>query len=285
MLETAVVCATTTSIYFPNNRDTALWEDIEYRRNGYMFTKQGEWRFYSIDEAQNRHVFEWNKQPSEGIYEMSGDTVWLFQRIDDRWDKIRGLLTLQATDHELTVKLLDNLDSWGPSWFDVHLQFLDCDTIKILNDEQWNQTWDTVYQQRTVLIEKSFPVCKLKDKKVKRLLKRFMEKTRNIATDTINSSIELYLEIRNNNVCLIANSLSTFSGKNIWGVLEGMEIPTFILDGNMNGRLFTKHETTIVYPICLEETRFNNGIISYDICDDYLLGVPLKSICIPLWKE
>lgn len=285
MLETAVVCATNTSIYFPNNRDTALWEDIEYRRNGYMFTKQGEWRFYSIDEAQNRHVFEWNKQPSEGIYEMSGDTVWLFQRIDDRWDKIRGLLTLQATDHELTVKLLDNLDSWGPSWFDVHLQFLDCDTIKILNDEQWNQTWDTVYQQRTVLIEKSFPVCKLKDKKVKRLLKRFMEKTRNIATDTINSSIELYLEIRNNNVCLIANSLSTFSGKNIWGVLEGMEIPTFILDGNMNGRLFTKHETTIVYPICLEETRFNNGIISYDICDDYLLGVPLKSICIPLWKE
>lgn len=284
MLEAAVVCATDTTIDLLHNHNYALWEDSK-DQNGYMFTQQGEWQFYSIDKAQNRHVFEWNGQPSEGIYELSEDTIWLFQRIDDCWEKIRGLLTIQATNHDLTVKLLDKADGWHLPWFDVHLQFIDCDTIKILDDEQWSKTWDIVYQQRAVLIENSFPVCKLKDKKVKRILRRFVEETRKMAPDTTNISLELYFEKRKNTVCLIANSISTFSGKNIWGVLEGMEVPAFILDGEMNSRLFTKQETTIVYPICMEETKYNNGMISHDICDEYLYGVPIKSICIPLWKE
>lgn len=284
MLEAAVVCATNTSINLLNNRNVALWEDIDFQ-NGYMFTQQGEWQFYSIDKAQNRYVFEWNRQSSEGIYELSGDTIWLFQRIDDRWEKIRGLLTIQATNHDLTVKLMDKADGWHLSWFDVHLHFLDYDTINILNYEQWSQTWDTVYQQRPVLIEKSFPVYKLKNKKVKRILRRFVEETKKMVSDTTNISIELYLENRKNTVCLIANCLSTFSGKNIWGVLEGMEVPAFILDSEKNSRLFTKQNTTIVYPICMEETKYKNGTISHDICNDYLYGVPIKSICIPLWKE
>ena len=287
MLEAAVVCATDTTIDLLHNHNYALWEESKYQ-NGYMFTQQGEWQFYSIDKAQNRYVFEWNGQSSEGIYELSGDTIWLFQRIDDCWEKIRGLLTIQATNHDLTIKLLDKLDNadgWHLSWFDVHLQFIDCDTIKILDDEQWSKTWDIVYQQRAVLIENSFPVCKLKDKKVKRILRRFVEETRKMAPDTTNISLELYFENRINTVCLIANIISTFSGKNIWGVLEGMEVPAFILDGEMNSRLFTKQETTFVYPICMEETKYKNGMISHDICDEYLYGVPIKSICIPLWKE
>ena len=281
ILEAAVACATNTSINLLKDRNVALWENIEYQ-SGYMFTQQGEWKFYSIDKAQNRHVVDWNRQPSEGMYELSGDTIWLFQRIDDRWEKIRGLLILQAMDHERTVKLLDYADDWTPSRFDLHLQFLDSDTIKILNDEQWAQTWDTVYQQRSVLVENSFRVCKLKDKKVKRLLRRFVKETRDITSDTTNISIELYLENRKNTVCLIANSLSAFSGKNIWGVLGDMEVPVFILDGDMNSRLFTKQDTTIVYPICMEETKYKNGMLSYDICNDYLYAVPIKSICIPL---
>lgn len=284
ILEAAIVCATNTSIDLLNNRNAALWEDIEFR-NGYMFTQHGEWQFYLIDEAQNRHVFEWNRQPSEGIYELSGDTIWLFQRIDERWEKIRGLLTLQATSHELTVKLLDNTDGWNLSMFDVHLQFIDCDTFKILNYEQWSLTWDTVYQQRSVLIENPFPVYKLKDKKVKRVLRRFVEETKKMVPDTTNISIELYFENRKNTVCLIANCLSTFSGKNIWGVLEGLDVPVFILDSEVNSRLFIKQDTIIVYPICMEETKYKNGTLSHDICDDYLYGVPIKSICIPLWKE
>ena len=284
MLETAVVCATNTSIDILKDQNAALWEDIEFR-NGYMFTQQGEWKFYSIDEAQNRYVFEWNRQPSEGIYELSGDTIWLFQRIDDRWEKVRGLLTLQAADHELTVKLFDNVDGWTLSGFDTHLHFLNNDTIKILNHEQWIQTWDTVYQQRSVLIEYSFPVCKLRDKKIERLLRRFVEETRNMVPDTTNISIELYFENRKNTICLIANCLSVFSGKDIWGVLGDMEVPTFILDSEMNSRIYTKQDTIIVYPICMEETKYKNGTITHDICDDYLYGVPIKSICIPLRKE
>lgn len=287
MLEVAVVCATNTSIDLLKNRNVALWDNVGHQ-SGYMFTQQGEWQFYLIDKAQNRYVFEWNRQPSEGIYELPGDTIWLFQRIDDRWEKIRGLLILQATNHDLTVKLLDGLDNadgWDLSRFDVHLQFLDDDTIKILNHEQWIQTWDTIYQQRPVLIEDSFPVYKLKDKKIKRILRRFVDETKKMVPATTNISIELYFANRKNTICLIANYLSTFSGKNIWGVLEGMEVPAFILDNEMNSRLFTKQKTIIVYPICMEETKYKNGTISHDICDDYLYGVPIKSICIPLWKE
>lgn len=284
MLEATVVSATNTSIDILNDRNAALWEDTE-SQSGYVFTQHGEWQFYSIDEAQNRHVFDWNRQPSEGIYELSGDTIWLFQRIDDRWEKIRGLLILQAADHDLTVKIMDYVDDWTPSRFDMHLQFLDSDTINILTDELWAQTWDTVYQQRAVLVEQSFPVCKLKDKKVKRQLRRFVEETKKMAPDATNISIELYLEKRRNKVCLIANSLSVFSGKNVWGVLEGMEVPTYIIEGEMNSRLLTKLDTTIVYPICMEETKYKNGIISHDICDDYLYGVPINSKCIPLWKK
>lgn len=67
MLETVVVCATDTTVDLLHNRNYALWEDLKYQ-NGYMFTQSGEWQFYAIDEAQNRHVPDWTAHPMEGIY-------------------------------------------------------------------------------------------------------------------------------------------------------------------------------------------------------------------------
>ena len=282
MLEVVVACATNTTIDLLHNRNYALWEDTEYR-NGYMFTQSGEWQFYAIDEAHNRHVADWTAHPMEGIYELSRDTIWLYQWIENQWDRMRGLLILQAANNELTIKLLDKDDDWTPSWFDTHLKYLNNDTINILDSEQWAQTWNPVYQKRPVLLEYSFPVCTLKDKKVKRQLNRFVEEARIAVLDATNIGIELYLEKRKNNVYLIANCISNFSGKDIWGVLYGTEIPIFILNSEMNSRFFIKQSVSIPYSICMEETKYKNGIISYDICDEYLYGHPLKSICILLW--
>lgn len=281
MLETVVVCATDTTVDLLHNRNYALWEDLKYQ-NGYMFTQSGEWQFYAIDEAQNRHVPDWTAHPMEGIYELSKDTIWLFQRIENQWEKIRGLLILRATNNELTIKLLDKDDDWTPSLFDVYLEYLYNDTINILDSEQWTQTWEPVCLKHPILIEYSFPVCTLKDKKVKRQVKRFIEKARSTVPDATNIGIELYIEKRKNDVYLVANCISNFSGKNIWGVLYGTEIPVFILNNELNSRFFTKQSISIPYSICLEETTYRNGITSYDICDEYLYGLPIKSICIPL---
>ena len=281
MLEAIVVCATDTTINLLHNRNYALWEDTEYR-NGYMFSQSGEWQFYAIDEAQNRHVADWTAHPMEGIYELSKDTIWLFQRVENQWEKIRGLLILQASSNELTIKLLDKDDDWTPSWFDTHLEYLNNDTINIIDSEQWAQTWEPIYQKRPILIEYSFPICTLKNNKVKRQLKSFVEEAKSTALDTANIGIELYVEKRKKGVYLIANCISNFSGKDIWGVLYGTEIPIFILNSELNGRFFTKQSATIPYSICMEETKYKNGILSYDICDEYLYGLPIKSTCIPL---
>lgn len=281
MLDAVVAFAADTTIDLLHNRNYALWEDTVYR-NGYMFTQSGEWQFYAIDEAQNRHIADWTAHPMEGIYELSRDTIWLCQRIENQWERIRGLLILQAANNELTIKLLDKDDDWTPSWFDVHLEYLYNDTINILNSEQWAQTWEPIYLKRPILIEYSFPAYILKDKKVKRQLKRFVEEAKSTTLDATNIGIELYIEKHKNDAYLVANCISIFSGKDIWGVLYETEIPIFILNSELNGRFFTKQSVSIPYSICMEETKYRNGITSYDICDEYLFGLPIKSICIPL---
>ena len=287
MLEVPIICTANTTVnLFDDYNNYSLFENT-MSQSGYIFSKNGEWKFYEIDEAQNRHIFDWYGLPSEGVYELSQDTIWLFQRVDNQWEKRRGLLVLQATNLELTVRLLDRLDDdWCLTDFDVHLKRLNDDTINILNSEQWAQTWEPIYQKQSVLIECSFQECTLNNKKIKEIIRNFVEETKNIVPDTTNISIEMYLAKRKGNVCLIANSLFTFSGKNIWGVVGDMEMPVFILDNDMNSCLFTKQSSTITYSICMEETKYKNGVTSHDLCEDYLSELPIKSICIPLstWK-
>lgn len=90
MLEAVVVCATDITLDLLHNRNYALWEDTEFR-NGYMFTQSGEWQFYAIDEAQNRHVAD-----------------FMFSNvIPFRGDRDRHIVMFRMTE-EATVLLYDS---------------------------------------------------------------------------------------------------------------------------------------------------------------------------------
>lgn len=283
MIEAAIACATTTTINLLNNQSSALWENTDFQ-SGYMFTRTGEWKFYMIDEAQNKHVIDWYGQPSEGIFRIQDDTIWLFTFKEGCWQKVRGLTVLQTTDMELTVRLVDDIDGiWTPSHFEVHYQYLCSDTLRILDSEQWDKTWNPVYQQRQVFYDYSFPVYALKNKSIKRKLNEFVvhEKNENYS-DTINLCIELYIEKQDKGVYLVANSLPLFSGQNISGVLNGVDVPVFIHDSDMNEMTFARMSKTATYSVCVQETKYQNGIKVYDLCDSYLSIAPLNSVRILL---
>lgn len=284
VLEVAAASATNMPISLIPQGDYAIWENTIHQ-NGYKFTQDEKWQFYLIDEAQNRYISDWNGKPSEGIYQLSNDTIWLFQMIDNQWEKVRGLLVLRATDIELTMKLIDKFDDWRTSFFDESLEYIKGDIVHILNAEQWDKTWDPIYQQRPVSREFSFSVYLLQDKKAERMLKRFVRsEERRTSSDTIGLCVELYVEKKGKGLFLVVNSLPLFSGKDIFGVLDGLCIPAFIHKGDANNKIFAVQQGSMKYSICMEETKYQNGITRYDICDCYLSNPPINTIRIPLRK-
>ena len=90
--------------------------------------------------------------------------------------------------------------------------------------------------------------------------------------------MELYIAPTPKGYMMVVNSLSTFSGKEVWGVLDGMGVPVFIQKGAFNRKFFRKKLRTTTYSICMEETQYQNGKKVYDVCNAYLTTPPYNSI-------
>lgn len=171
----AVKPLTESSIILCPKGDSALWDshDIPGRDDfGIAFYKSGEWKCYQIDEVGNRHVYFWYgvKAPSEGVYQISGDTIWLYVSKNNHWEKARGLAIQHSSENQFVTKWVDLDDdgTWSTFYYEYRYLLADCDTFHIMDFEQWTQTWQTVYEKRPICVEKAFPTYTLKNKRILR---------------------------------------------------------------------------------------------------------------------
>ena len=279
---------TDSSIILCPKGDSVLWELYSYYIPGrddvgFAFYKSGKWKFYEIDEVGNRHVYFWYgvNAPSEGVYHISGDTIWLYVSNNNHWQKARGLAIQHSSENQFVAKFVDPDDdgTWSTFYYEYRYLLVDCDTFHIMDFEQWTQTWQTVYEKRPICVEKAFPTYTLKNKRILRLLEDFIEQEKSKAyCDTALLCMELYIAPSPKGYLMVVNSLSTFSGKEVWGVLDGMGVPVFIQKGAFNRKFFRKKLRTTTYSICMEETQYQNGKKVYDVCNAYLTTPPYNSI-------